>query len=109
VPPLENSTPQKKTVVFDENISEKTHDGSLVIDNEDGAARMFVKATFDFPSENERELELKRGDFVEVLNDLDDEWWFGKIMVPKNDGTLEENGQQGFFPGAYVEKIEEWV
>jgi len=57
----DNSSPQKKTVVFDENVSEKSHpDGSTVLENDDGAARMFVKAQFDFPSENNRELELKK-------------------------------------------------
>eukprot|EP01127_Copromyxa_protea_P000573 TRINITY_DN10494_c0_g1_i1.p1 TRINITY_DN10494_c0_g1~~TRINITY_DN10494_c0_g1_i1.p1 ORF type:complete len:148 (+),score=21.20 TRINITY_DN10494_c0_g1_i1:43-486(+) len=57
----------------------------------------FAKALFDFPPENERELELKKGDVVEVLQEID-EWWFG--VLPDK--------REGFFPYNYVEKIGNW-
>lgn len=57
----------------------------------------FARVKFDFPPENERELELKQGDMVEVLQVVD-EWWFGCLP----------NGREGYFPGNYVEKIGDW-
>eukprot|EP01126_Amoeba_proteus_P047732 TRINITY_DN5471_c0_g1_i7.p1 TRINITY_DN5471_c0_g1~~TRINITY_DN5471_c0_g1_i7.p1 ORF type:complete len:145 (-),score=22.58 TRINITY_DN5471_c0_g1_i7:81-515(-) len=57
----------------------------------------FAKAMFDFPPENERELELKKGDVVEVLQEVD-EWWYG--VLP--------DGREGYFPYNYVEKIGNW-
>lgn len=60
-------------------------------------AKRMVRALFDFPPENERELELKAGDVVEILR-VDDEWWFGQFP----------DGREGYFPGTYVEKIGSW-
>jgi len=60
-------------------------------------AERFAKAAYDFPPENERELELKKGDVVEVLQEVD-EWWFG--VLP--------DGREGYFPANYVEKIGAW-
>lgn len=60
--------------------------------------KRYAKAAFDFPPENERELELKKGDVVEVLQEVE-EWWYG--ILP--------NGKEGYFPSNYVEKIGNWV
>jgi len=59
--------------------------------------KCLAKALFDFPPENERELDLKIGDTVEVLR-IDDEWWFG----------VTQDNKEGYFPGTYVEKIGQW-
>jgi len=57
----------------------------------------FARANFDFPPENDRELELKKGDVVEVLQQVD-EWWYG--VLP--------DGREGYFPANYVEKVGNW-
>jgi len=59
--------------------------------------KCLCKALFDFPPENERELDLKIGDVIEVLR-IDDEWWFG----------VTQDNREGYFPGSYVEKIGQW-
>lgn len=60
-------------------------------------AQCFARAAFDFPPENDRELELKKGDVVEVLQQVD-EWWYG--VLP--------DGREGYFPANYVEKVGNW-
>jgi len=57
----------------------------------------FVKALWDFPPENARELELHVGDVVEVLLVVD-EWMFGVFS----------DGREGYFPTNYCEKIGSW-
>jgi len=64
---------------------------------EKDAPQCFARASFDFPPENERELELKKGDVVEVLQQVD-EWWYG--VLP--------DGREGYFPANYVEKVGNW-
>lgn len=51
-----------------------------------------ARAMFDFPPENSRELELKKGDLVEVLK-VDEEWWFG-VLANGNEGTTHARSTQ---------------
>eukprot|EP01123_Difflugia_compressa_P006199 TRINITY_DN18377_c0_g1_i1.p1 TRINITY_DN18377_c0_g1~~TRINITY_DN18377_c0_g1_i1.p1 ORF type:complete len:143 (+),score=24.92 TRINITY_DN18377_c0_g1_i1:146-574(+) len=62
------------------------------------AVQPLAEACFDFPPENERELELKKGDIVEVYQ-ICGEWWFGALV---------SNQKEGYFPGAYVKKLGDW-
>jgi len=62
-----------------------------------GANKKMARALFDFPPENPRELALKAGDLIEVLQ-TDVEWWYGILAT----------GAEGFFPGNYAEKIGGW-
>jgi len=64
---------------------------------------LLYRALYDFPSENERELELKQGDIVELFNDDDDEWWYGQIMIMTAKG-FQETPKKGFFPATYVQR-----
>jgi hypothetical protein len=75
------------------------------IDSENGQITtnepVLYRAAYDFPSENDRELELKQGDIVELFNADDDEWWYGQVMVQTANGLMESN-RRGFFPATYV-------
>jgi len=55
-------------------------------------AQKIAVALFNFPPENERELALKVGDVITVLEEVN-EWWFGTLS----------DGRKGYFPAHYVE------
>lgn len=44
--------------------------------------------------QNVDELDISEGDIVVVIAENDDGWW-----------TAERNGQRGFVPGSYLEKL----
>lgn len=53
-----------------------------------------AKALFDFEAQNEGELELKEGEMVELVTQIDDNWFEGKV-----------NGRSGLFPITYVQVL----
>lgn len=55
-----------------------------------------LRLTFPFPVplQNMDELDINEGDIVAVIEVNDNGWW-----------TAERNGQRGFVPGSYLEKI----
>ncbi|KAI2637499.1 ras GEF [Xylaria nigripes] len=54
----------------------------------------YVRAKYNFQSEDRTSLDLREGDILEVLTRLDSGWW---------DGVL--NGVRGWFPSNYTEPI----
>ncbi|EPB87881.1 hypothetical protein HMPREF1544_05288 [Mucor circinelloides 1006PhL] len=62
----------------------------------------FARAMYDFASESQMELNLKKGDIVAIISKLDpttnatSQWWRGRLR----DGTM------GMFPANYVEIIQ---
>uniref|UniRef100_A0A8R1DU58 Spectrin alpha chain n=1 Tax=Caenorhabditis japonica TaxID=281687 RepID=A0A8R1DU58_CAEJA len=54
-----------------------------------------VLALYDYRDKSAREVSMKKGDVLHLLNDNNKDWW-----------KVETNGRQGFVPSAYVKRIE---
>ncbi|NWR20450.1 PPIP1 protein, partial [Emberiza fucata] len=52
------------------------------------------RVLYDYTAQNVDELDISEGDTVVVIAENDDGWW-----------TAERNGQRGFVPGSYLEKL----
>ncbi|KAL7980370.1 hypothetical protein Chor_014699 [Crotalus horridus] len=52
------------------------------------------RALYDYTAQNEDELDMQAGDVVTIIEAGEDGWW-----------TVELDGQQGFVPGSYLEKL----
>lgn len=55
-----------------------------------------ARASFDYVSEEDEELQFKEGDLIKILKMESHGWWTGEL-----------NGKVGIFPGNYVELINE--
>uniref|UniRef100_A0A8D0BJ83 Proline-serine-threonine phosphatase-interacting protein 1 n=1 Tax=Salvator merianae TaxID=96440 RepID=A0A8D0BJ83_SALMN len=66
---------------------------SVAKDNEIAAPQDY-RVLYDYTAQSEDELNIQAGDIVTVTAVDDDGWW-----------TVEQNGQQGFVPGSYLEKV----
>ncbi|XP_077443254.1 CD2-associated protein [Stigmatopora argus] len=53
------------------------------------------KVVFDYQPQNEDELELKLGDIVEVVDEVEEGWWSGII-----------NGKTGLFPSNFIKEVD---
>lgn len=61
----------------------------------DHAGKEFVMALYDYTEKSPREVSMKKGDVLALLNSNNKDWW-----------KVEVNDRQGFVPAAYVKKIE---
>lgn len=50
-----------------------------------------ARVDFDYSKEEEGELSIRRGDIIVLLDNSDEQWWYG-----------ETNGSVGYFPASYV-------
>lgn len=57
-------------------------------------ALRLITFLFPFSFQNVDELDISEGDIVVVIAENEDGWW-----------TAERNGQRGFVPGSYLEKL----
>ncbi|XP_053212819.1 spectrin alpha chain-like [Panonychus citri] len=61
----------------------------------DQTGKEFVMALYDYVEKSPREVSMKKGDVLTLLNSNNKDWW-----------KVEVNDRQGFVPAAYVKKIE---
>ncbi|CAK1548048.1 unnamed protein product [Leptosia nina] len=61
----------------------------------DVSGKECVVALYDYAEKSPREVSMKRGDVLTLLNSNNKDWW-----------KVEVNDRQGFVPAAYVKKIE---
>ncbi|VDN60745.1 unnamed protein product [Dracunculus medinensis] len=57
--------------------------------------RECVMALYDYTEKSPREVSIKKGDILTLLNSSNKDWW-----------KVEVNDRQGFVPAAYVKKVE---
>ncbi|KAJ3409849.1 hypothetical protein CcCBS67573_g02075 [Chytriomyces confervae] len=57
-----------------------------------------TKALYQFDAEGPGELSIRKGDVINVIEEVDEGWWIGELA----DGS----GRQGMFPANYCEVIE---
>lgn len=67
-------------------------DTAVVVDEPN---KEMVVAIYDYQEKSPREVSMKRGDQLVLLNETNDDWW-----------KVELNDRQGFVPASYVKKIE---
>ncbi|WKX90398.1 hypothetical protein Q1695_009332 [Nippostrongylus brasiliensis] len=117
-PVLTNKTPRSRSPVTDGIMSGQSHSGfeqPPPYSNGGGAfqssgmypptapaaqqqqqqqAKPTAKAMFDFEAQSEGELNLKEGQIVELVSQVDENWFEGRL-----------NGKSGLFPVAYVQVL----
>ena len=61
----------------------------------DSLGKECVVALYDYQETSPREISMKKGDVLTLLNSTNKDWW-----------KVEVNDRQGFVPAAYVKKID---
>ncbi|XP_056646166.1 SLIT-ROBO Rho GTPase-activating protein 1-like isoform X2 [Diorhabda sublineata] len=64
---------------------------SEVYPSEDDSENIEATAQFDFIARSDRELSLKRGDFITLYSQVSNDWWRGIV-----------NGKEGLIPDKYI-------
>jgi son of sevenless-like protein len=87
-------TPDSRSSEFEEDEEEREEEDGEE-DEEEEAESFYVRALYDFTSNDSSSLSFERGAVIEVLTQLESGWW---------DGLLS-NDVRGWFPSNYVEMI----
>ncbi|KAL3467826.1 ras guanine nucleotide exchange factor domain-containing protein [Aspergillus heterothallicus] len=75
--------------------SPKRHISPMKTPSPDPAPALFVRAMYDYDADDHTSLSFRRGDIIQVLNQLDTGWW---------DGVINGN-VRGWFPSNYCAVI----
>ena len=59
-----------------------------------GGKKFFV-ALYDYDARTDEDLSFKKGDFLEILNDTQGDWWYA---------ISQSSGKKGYIPSNYVAK-----
>jgi len=76
--------------------------GMMRTDSLNPSPKIFV-ALYDYDARTDEDLSFKKGDFLEILNDTQGDWWFAraKSTTAKVGGVKVE----GYIPSNYVAKL----
>uniref|UniRef100_UPI003F7783E3 Spectrin alpha chain, non-erythrocytic 1 n=1 Tax=Gallus gallus TaxID=9031 RepID=UPI003F7783E3 len=61
----------------------------------DETGKELLLVLYDYQEKSPREVTMKKGDIVTLLNSTNKDWW-----------KIEVNDRQGFIPAAYVKKLD---
>ena len=82
----------KEPLTFNDNLNEQQILEPAAVSSGLG----YVVAEFDFPGESEGDLQFVKGDRIEVLEIIDENWTKGRL-----------NGLEGIFPSSFVTQLQE--
>nr|1E6H_A Chain A, SPECTRIN ALPHA CHAIN [Gallus gallus] len=61
----------------------------------DETGKELVLVLYDYQEKSPREVTIKKGDILTLLNSTNKDWW-----------KIEVNDRQGFVPAAYLKKLD---
>ncbi|EPY50183.1 App1 protein [Schizosaccharomyces cryophilus OY26] len=96
LPPVVETPPPQPPLPPTPEIKTRENEDGLSIAPE-SSSKTPALVIYDYSPEEENELELTEGEKIQILDFVDEGWWFGE----------NSNGKQGLFPSNYVELLQE--
>ena len=81
--------------IFENNLMDYSWDNLITYYYYFVTGKECVMALYDYAEKSPREVSMKKGDVLTLLNSNNKDWW-----------KVEVNDRQGFVPAAYVKKID---
>jgi len=64
---------------------------SVDLDNKPSSNNKIFVALYDYEARTNEDLSFKKGEFLEILNNTQGDWWFAKSKITKEDGYIPSN------------------